>query len=97
MPGDGRLAAYTYNFDSQVNLTVWDELRQWDLKPNPDRVFEAGRPIWTFHHFTFAGWIRRDMIKIAAVSATASEQSILRRSKFDSEGLTVNGRRNTTF
>ena len=86
MPGDGRLAACIRVFDRRLDLTAWSELRQWDLKDNPDGVFEAGRPIWSFHHFSAVGgasWMSRDLVKMAAVAEVAGEAAVLQRWKFD--------------
>lgn len=86
MPGDQRLGKCVNKVLPKLKLTIWDELHQWDMRPEPHGLFEAGRPIWSFHHFHGGMWGYADMIGMNSVASVAGDRSILRRWIFDSKG-----------
>ncbi len=86
MPGDQRLGKCINKILPKLKLTIWSELHQWDMRPEPHGLFEAGRPIWSFHHFQGGQWGNADMIGMSSVAIVAGDKSILRRWVFDSRG-----------
>lgn len=86
MPGDQRLGKCINKVLPKLKLTAWSELHQWDMRPEPHGLFEAGRPIWSFHHFHGGQWGSADMIGMSTVATIAGDRSILRRWVFDSKG-----------
>jgi Protein of unknown function, DUF604 len=86
MPGDQRLGKCINKVLPKLKLTVWNELHQWDMGPEPHGLFEAGRPIWSFHHFHGGAWGNADMIGMSSVATVAGDRSLLRRWVFDSKG-----------
>lgn len=86
MPGDQRLGNCIKKVLPKLDLTVWSELHQWDMRPEPHGLFEAGRPIWSFHHFHGGQWGNADMTGMSSVATVAGDKSILRRWVFDSKG-----------
>ncbi len=86
MPGDQRLAKCINKVLPMLKLTLWNELHQWDMRPEPHGLFESGRPIWSFHHFHGGKWGNADMVGMSTVATVAGDRSILRRWVFDSKG-----------
>jgi Protein of unknown function, DUF604 len=86
MPGDQRLGKCIKKAIPKLKLTVWNELHQWDMKPEPHGLFEAGKPIWSFHHFRGGRWGNADMIAVSTVATVAGDKSLLRRWAFNSTG-----------
>jgi len=86
MPGDQRLGKCINKVLPKLKLTMWNELHQWDMRPEPHGLFEAGRPLWSFHHFHGGNWGNADMIGMSSVATVAGDRSILRRWIFDSKG-----------
>ncbi len=86
MSGDQRLGKCINKVLPKLRLTIWSELHQWDMRPEPHGLFEAGRPIWSFHHFQGGPWGTADMIGMSCVATVAGDKSILRRWVFDSRG-----------
>lgn len=86
MPGDQRLGKCINKVLPKLKLTIWNELHQWDMRPEPHGLFEAGRPIWSFHHFHGGMWGNADMVGMGSVATVSGDRSILRRWIFDSKG-----------
>lgn len=86
MPGDQRLGKCINKVLPKLKLSLWKELHQWDMRPEPHGLFEAGRPIWSFHHFHGGMWGNADMIGMSSVATVAGDSSILRRWVFDGKG-----------
>ena len=86
MPGDQRLGKCINKVLPKLKLTIWKELHQWDLRPEPHGLFEAGKPVWSFHHFQGGKWGTANMISTSAVTAVAGDNSLLRRWVFDNKG-----------
>jgi Protein of unknown function, DUF604 len=86
MPGDQRLGKCINKILPKLRLTIWDELHQWDMRPQPHGLFEAGRPIWSFHHFHGGMWGNADMLATSVVASVAGDRSILKRWMFNSKG-----------
>ena len=86
MPGDQRLGKCINKVLPKLKLTIWDELHQWDFRPEPHGLFEAGRPIWSFHHFHGGKWGSANILSTSAVASVAGDRSLLRRWVFDSKG-----------
>lgn len=86
MPGDHRLAKCINKVLPKLKLTIWEELHQWDMRPEPHGLFEAGRPIWSFHHFHGGMWGTADIIGMSTVATVTGDKSLLRRWAFDSKG-----------
>ena len=82
--GDHRTAKCIKKLEPDLNLTVWNELRQWDLRGSPAGLFESGKPIWTYHHWGHTGWFDKDVLSFCATRSIAGSASILQRFKFDS-------------
>ena len=91
MPGDSRIAACVDKFDPTVNLTTWDELRQWDIRGNPDGIFESGKKIWSFRNSVEHSNV--DLRKMSAISRLAGENSVLQRWMFGRSGMMENEKR----
>jgi Protein of unknown function, DUF604 len=86
MPGDRRLGKCINKLLPKLELTIWPELHQWDMGPDQHGLYEAGRPIWSFHHFQGGHWGKSDVIGMSSVATVAGDKSILRRWVFDSKG-----------
>lgn len=82
LPGDQKLARCVDQF-ARTELTIWPELHQFDLKGEPDGIFESGRELQSLHHW--ASWYQADIAKIFTVSAAAGQQSALKRWKFNEQ------------
>ena len=62
--GDHRMTKCIRRLEPEVELEVWKELRQWDLRGRPAGMFESGKPIWTFHHWGETGWFDKDVLSL---------------------------------
>lgn len=80
LPGDQKLARCIFQY-AHTELTVWQELHQFDITGEPDGIFESGRELQSLHHW--ASWFHRDITKIFAVSVAAGQQSAPKRWKFN--------------
>ena len=77
--GDHRITKCIRRLVPDVELEVWKELRQWDLRGRPAGMFESGKPIWTFHHWGETGWFDKDVLSMCGTANIAGQSSILRR------------------
>jgi hypothetical protein len=90
MPGDQKLGRCVKKF-AKLEVTLWPELHQWDMRGDPDGLFESGKQLLSMHHWASSGWFSHDVVKMSAVSFVAGDLSILRRWKFDSSIEDENG------
>ncbi|KKY29044.1 hypothetical protein UCRPC4_g00233 [Phaeomoniella chlamydospora] len=81
--GDCHVWACLEKVKPDLELTIWSELRQFDVHGSPAGIYEDGRPIYSFHHWTNDSWAPTPVVEMAAVKAVAGESSVRHRYVFD--------------
>ena len=77
------------------NLTVWPELKQWDIGGPAEGIFEGGLRFWSWHHWVSTHWFDSPShaLKSASVTENAGIHSLLRRWVFnETEFMAPDGR-----
>ncbi|KKY25064.1 hypothetical protein UCRPC4_g02121 [Phaeomoniella chlamydospora] len=87
--GDHRTTKCLGKLEPTLNVTVWKELRQWDLRGHTAGLFESGKQIWTFHHWGKTGWFNQDVLPMVATAPIAGEASVLQRIRFGDSGGSI--------